>query len=606
LPEDSTMRIAIHSVPREVRIAVLVVVLGVGSAVAFHFGLRDLGIALSAIAALFVSAFFFLAWRPSRIPRNGVLTIRLAGSMRECAPRSPIDQLRGRSGLTLFDLREMLEAAAGDPKIRAVVLRIGGLEIGLANADELHLLIRALVRAGKRTVAVLEGDSAGIREYLVACGAGEILANPNTLLTMLGVAAGGVFLRGALEKLKVQAQALQWKEYKGAAETFTRDRMSPEVRESLEAIVADCKNLIADRIAQARGLGRERAAELAGSGFLSARAGVEARLIDRIAYFEDLEAEFDPERKERTFVGVNRYMRRLAYSRQPAPGARLAVIHGVGPVIAGESPAAGDFLSGEAVAAQFHRVACDKSIRAIVFRVNSPGGSALGSDLVWRAIGQARERGKPVVVSMGDVAGSGGYYVAAGADRIVAGPATITGSIGVVYARFNAGPALAAMGVGLEFVKSDEVGDALSVSRALSANELGQLNEAVGELYGNFTAKVAQGRGLDAARTEAMARGRVWSGVAASQGGLVDELGGFDRAIAIARERAGIKDGEEHELVLYPGRGLLAGLRAMTSGASVPWSFGVAADALGLPRRWAPAILALMMRGGALLFCPFF
>jgi protease IV len=600
------MRIAIHSLPREVRIAILVVFLGILSGVAFHFGLRGPGIALCVAAAVSAGAFFFLVWKPSRVPRDGVLTIRLAGALRECAPRSPIDQLRGRTSLTLFDLRQALEGAARDARVRAVVVRIAGLEIGLANADELHMLLRALVRAGKRTIALLEGDSAGIREYLVACGAGEVLANPNTLLTMLGVTAGGVFLRGALEKLKIQAQALQWKEYKGAAETFTRDRMSPEVRESLEAIVGDCKDVLSDRIAQARGLGREQAVELAGAGFLSARAAVESHLVDRIAYFEDLQAEFDPEHKDRTFIGLNRYMRRLAYTRSPAPGARLAVIHGVGPVVAGEPPAAGDFLSGEEVAAQFHRVSRDKSIRAIVFRVNSPGGSALGSDLVWRSIGQARECGKPVVVSMGDVAGSGGYYVAVAADLIVANPATITGSIGVVYARFNAGQALAAMGIGMEFVKSDEVGDALSVSRGLSASELGQLNDAVGELYGNFTAKVAQGRRLDAAQTEEMARGRVWSGVAAHRGGLVDELGGLDRAIAIARERARFKEGEEHELVLYPGRGLLAGLRSITSAARVPLGVSVAADALGWPRRWAPAMLALLMRGGALLLCPFF
>ena len=177
--------------------------------------------------------------------------------------------------------------------------------------------------------------------------------------------------------------------------------MSPELQESLAAIVADCKELLAARIAEARGLTPERAAELAGSGFLSVRAATEAGLINRAGYFEDLRAEFDPERKERVFVGFARYLRRLGYARQPGRDPRLALIHGVGPVVAGEPPAAGDFLSGEAVAAQFHRAAADKSVRAIVFRVNSPGGSALGSDLVWRALGEARERGKPVVVSMG-------------------------------------------------------------------------------------------------------------------------------------------------------------------------------------------------------------
>lgn len=598
------MRIAIRSTPREIRALVPVAALAALAAAAIHLGLRAEGEALALAAAALAASFYFLVWRPARIPRDAVLIVKLAGALRESPPRSPFDQLRGRAAPSLFELRQALEAAARDPRVRAVIVQIAALEAGLASADELHALLRALHRAGKRTIALLEGDSVGVREYLAACGAGEVVANPNAVMMMLGVAAGGVFLRGALDKLEIEAQTLQWKEYKGAAETLTRERMSPELRESLEAIVADWKEMLASRIAAARGLAPARAAELAGGGFLSVRAAVGAGLVDRADYLESLRAGFDPEHKDRTFVGLGRYLRHLAYQRRP--GARLALIHGVGPVIAGEPPAAGDFLSAEAVAAEFRRAAGDRSVRAIVFRVNSPGGSALGSDLVWRALAEARERGKPVVVSMGDVAGSGGYYVAMGADRIVGGPATVTGSIGVVYARFNLGKALAALGVGLEFAKSDEISDALWMARALSPAELAQLNTAVGELYANFTAKVAQGRGLDAARTEAMARGRVWSGAAARRGGLIDELGGLGRAIEIARERAGLKPGERHEIALYPAPGIWAGIRSLAGSAQVPWSVGLAADTLGVPRRWAPAMMGLLGRGGALLLCPFF
>jgi protease-4 len=176
----------------------------------------------------------------------------------------------------------------------------------------------------------------------------------------------------------------------------------------------------------------------------------------------------------------------------------------------------------------------------------------------------------------------------------------------VVYARFNLGKALATLGVGMEFVKSDGISDALSMSRALSPAELGQLNSAVGELYANFTAKVAAGRGLDSVQTEAMARGRVWSGVAAGRGGLIDELGGLDKAIELARERAGIKAEERHEIVLFPAPGLLAGIRTITGSARVPWGIGLAAETIGVPGRWAPAMLGLLVRGGALLFCPLF
>lgn len=600
------MRIAIHQPRREIRVALLVAALAGLGALSIYLGQRAVGVALCVMSVALATSFYVLVLRPSRIPRGAVLIFKLSGALHERPPQSPIDQLRGRAAPSLFTLRQALEAAARDSRLRAVIVRIGGLETGLATAEELHGLLRALVRAGKRTVALLEGDSVSVREYLVACGAGEVVANPDAIVMMLGVAAGGVFLRGALDKLKIEAQTLQWKEYKGAAEVLMREGMSPELRESLEAIVTDCKEVLAGHVAAARGLEKARAAELIGSGFLSVRGAVEAGLMDRADHMEILRAEFDPDHKDRVFVGLGRYLRYISRRQQQRRPARLALIHGIGPVVASEPPAAGDFLNGEAVAGEFHRATEDKSVRAIVFRVNSPGGSAVGSDLVWRAIGEARERGKPVVVSMGDVAGSGGYYVAMGADRIVAGPATLTGSIGVVYARFNLRRALEAIGVGLEFAKSDRISDALSMSRALDEAELGQLNAAMGELYSNFTAKVAQARGLDAAKTEVMARGRVWSGVAAMRGGLVDELGGMDRAVEIARERAGLKPEDQHELVLYPAPSIWAGLRTMAASAHVPWAMGVVAESVGVPRRWAPAMCSLLLRGGAMLLCPFF
>src|SRR5208282_2463668 len=182
-----------------------------------------------------------------------------------------------------------------------------------------------------------------------------------------------------------------------------------------------------------------------------------------------------------------------------------------GPVVSGEGPATGEFISGVATAAQIDRASRDERVSAIVFRVNSPGGSAVGSDLVWRAVREAQGRGKPVVVSMGDVAGSGGYYVAMGADAIVAEPATITGSIGVVYTKLSIRDLLAQAGIAIDVAKTDAIADALSWSRPMTEAELAQLNEVVGELYGNFTGKVAEGRKLDRDAAEAVARGRVWS-----------------------------------------------------------------------------------------------
>ncbi|MFZ0246244.1 MAG: signal peptide peptidase SppA, partial [Candidatus Binatus sp.] len=538
-------------ISREVRLAIIVAILSAVGAVACLAGDWKAGITILGVAAAMVAAFWFAVVRPAQIPRDAVVVVRLAGPIEEDVTRSPLDQLMRRGAQSLDHLRYVFESAAIDDDVRAIVVEIAEFGAGLATAHEIHRLLRAAQAGGKRVIALLRGDSAGLREYLVATGAGEIVANPDTMLTMLGVATGGVFLKNALDKLKIQAQTLQWKEYKGAGETLGRDTMSPAVRESMEAIVADWEKILIETIASARNLTADRARELIAAGFVSAKFAVENHLIDREGYIEDIHAEFDPEAKRKVFASMARYRRHAVFTRERGRRARIALVHASGPVTSGEAPATGEFISGVATAAQIDRASRDERVSAIVFRVNSPGGSAVGSDLVWRAVREAQGRGKPVVVSMGDVAGSGGYYVAMGADAIVAEPATITGSIGVVYAKFNLGNLLSELGVHFDFVKSAPISDAMSMARAMTDGELAQLNETVGHLYSAFTAKVAQGRRLSPEQAEAVAKGRIWSGLAAKGCGLIDEVGGLSTAVAIARDRAHIAEHQRHQLVTY-------------------------------------------------------
>jgi len=589
---------------RSMRAAIVSAALAVLGVVALWRGIPELGVSLVVIAVAIAAAYIGLVVVPARIPRDATLAIRLEGALRERAPRSLLERIRSRSFPSLHDLRIALDAAARDPGLRGVIVELGSLQIGLATAQEIHDLFAAVKRAGKRVVVVMAGDHAGAREYLAACGASQIVANPDTALAMLGAAAGNVFLKRALDKLQIETQALQWKEYKGAAEMFTRETMSPPLRESLAAIVADWEKILVENVAADRKLDSARARELVGAGFLSARAACEAGLIDRVGYLEEVRAELEAERGERTIVGLARYLRHAAFSFRGRHPHRIALIYGLGPVVAGEPPPSGDFISGEATAAAIRDAGRNPAVRAIVFRVNSPGGSAVGSDLIWRAVKQARERGKPVVVSMGDVAGSGGYYVAMGADAIVAEPGTVTGSIGVVYTKFNLGGLMASMGINVDFAKSREVSDALSPTRAMSEAELAQLNAVVGELYGNFTAKVAEGRRLAPEQAEELARGRVWSGLAARERGLVDELGGLGRAIEIARAKAGIAPEADHVMVEMPAPPMFFGMKLALIPAEVPWEAGALAEVLGVPARWAPAMLRLWWRGGVMLLCP--
>src|SRR5579863_10514569 len=594
LPGLNMMRLS-----RSARLGIVAAALIALGAIALERGWHVTGALSLLAAAALIAVFYALLVRPARIPADAVLTLRITDGLREDAPRSPLEQLRNRGSVTLIQIRQALEAAAHDARLKAIIVELSAPGIGLATAQEIHDLLRSAVAAGKRVVAIASGDSLSVRDYLLASGAGEIVVSPDTAILMLGVRVGSIFLKNALLKLGVEAQTLQWKEYKGAAETFSRDSMSPQLRESLEAIVGDWSTILAENVAAARNLAVDRARELLGAGFITVQAACAAGLVDRAGYIEDLRDELDPEGTEKKFIGLARYLRHLNYRSDDGRRPRLALIHGLGPVVTGAGPMSGEYLSGEQVARDIHRAARDEKVRAIVFRVNSPGGSAVGSDLVWRAVRDARKRGKPVVVSMGDVAGSGGYYVAMGADAIVAEPATITGSIGVVYTKFSLRDLLEHLGVGMDVVKTDEVSDALSLSRPLSAAELAQLNEVVGELYGNFTAKVAEGRKLDGAATEALARGRVWSGVAAKAHGLVDELGGLDRAIAIARLKAGLPDDEAHQLMPYPTHGLLNVLTLNFSRADDLSLLATVAAALEMPPRWVPALLHLMTRSGS-------
>ncbi|HXD90668.1 MAG TPA: signal peptide peptidase SppA [Candidatus Binataceae bacterium] len=603
---------------RDARLGIAVATLVALSAIALDRRWFFTGLALAVVAIAIVVLFSAFVMRPARIPHGAILTLRFADGLREDAPRSPLEQLRSRGAPTLFHLREALTAAATDPKLKAVLLEISGPGIGLATAQELHDLLRAIAAGGKRVIAVLSGDNITVHDYLLACGADEIVANPDSAMMMLGVAAGGFFLKDALANLGVEAQTLQWKEYKGAAETFTRNSMSPQVRESLEALISDWSSILAAHVAAARKLDVERARELLGAGFSSVATACDAGLLDRAGYLEDLRdelsADLPPARANDRFVSLGRYLRHLHYQRDGRRNPCVALVHALGPVVTGDAPLTGEFMSGERLSADLRRAARDDRVRAIVLRVNSPGGSAVGSDLIWRAVREAQKRGKPVVVSMGDVAASGGYYVAMGADAIVAEPATITGSIGVVYTKFSISNLLRRLGVSIEAVKSVPIGDALSIARPMTDTEFAQLNHTVEQLYANFTGKVADGRKLTQAATEEVARGRVWSGVAAKARGLVDELGGLDRAIRIAREKAGIADDESHDLIPYPAPSFLASLSLNFARAEmlaslnlnfvrtdVPAPLTAAAALLEVPPRWAPALLHLLSRGVAIL-----
>lgn len=565
----------------------------------FADGWRVLGLTILTVAFSLTTLYIALVVWPTRIRKGSVLVIRLTGAIRELGVPPIFQRLAGRVTPSLYELSTVFDFCANDSRVKAVLVELADLNVGLAAAHELGSALRRLSEHGKRTVALLSGDSIGVQEYLIAAGASEIVANPNLTLAMLGVASGSFFLKRALDRLEVQAQVLQWKEYKGVGETFTSDRMSPALRDSLERLVQDWKEVLVECVSKWRGINNDQARGLLEKGFLSASSARSLGLIDRIGHFEDLQRELTDDDKK--FVVVDTYFRRARYFSSLRRGARLALIYGVGPIVTGEV-SAGDFIDGEEMASALEHASKDSSIAAIVLRIDSPGGSAVAADTVWRAIKAARERNKPVIVSMGNVAASGGYYIACAADAVVADPATISGSIGVVYAKFSLGKFLARLGIDFDLVKTAEISDALSIVRALSTQELSQLDSVMGELYNNFTQRVAQARGLSYAQAEEVARGRVWSGLAAKACGLVDEIGGLTRAIELAREKAGLSPEKPYRHVLYypsPWR-LRLSLGVPLRPLSLPLENSLT-PILGPYTSWIPALTKLLSHNTPLL-----
>ncbi|ACY99142.1 signal peptide peptidase SppA [Thermomonospora curvata] len=484
-----------------------------------------------------------------------VLELDLADGIVEAAPADPLSALLSMRRTHLRDVLDGLRKARGDARVRALIVRVGGT-IGLAMAQELRDAVTALRQAGKLTVAWSETFGEGRQgnvPYYLASAFDRVYLQPTGEVGLTGVALEEPFLRGALEKAGIEPRFAARHEYKTVANMFMERAYTPEHRESSQRLVDSAGRQLAEGIAQGRGLTVERVRELIDRGPLLAAEALEAGLVDRLAYRDEVYAEV------REKVGgpdgrvqlryVSRYNRTHGLAEHlPQPGRQdaVALINGLGPIRLGRSgrggplPSQGPAMGSDTIGAAFRAAVRDERIKAIVFRVNSPGGSAVASDAIWREVVLARRAGKPVIVSMGDVAASGGYYVAMAADVIVAQPGTITGSIGVVTGKAVLSGLLERIGVGMGSVTDGEHALMYSAIKDFSPSEWERINASLDHIYENFTAKVAEGRGLSRRRVEELARGRVWTGADAKEHGLVDELGGLELALELARKKAGL------------------------------------------------------------------
>ena len=494
--------------------------------------------------------------------------VRLSGAVPELAPPA---WLGGREPeLSLLDVLRVLDAARRDPDVAGVVLRLIGAPGGFARVESLRRAIAALRCEGKPVV--VWSESLETRSLWLASAASRVVIPPSGSVHLLGVRFEGFFLRDLLERIGVRAEVLRVGDFKSAGELLTRDGYSDEARAQLEALADDLFEAMVRDVAAGRGLAPEAVRACVDRGLLPGAAAQEAGLVDACAYPDELvdqlgelaPAAQDGERPR--LIAAPVYLRLRA--ADPGPRPLLTDLPRLVYVAARGGISRGRGFRG--IAADQYRellepLARRDDVMGVVLRVDSPGGEGVASDLLWRAVKRIGES-KPVVVSMGDVAASGGYFLAAGADAILAEATTLTGSIGVVGGKLDLSRLYERVGVGRDAVERGAQAGLQSEARSFTPGERRALRDELGALYELFLERVAEGRGRSRDQIHAVAQGRVWSGARALQQGLVDRLGGPLEALDELRERAGLGAAERVQIEVHPRMPRLPSLQDLIMG----------------------------------------
>jgi protease-4 len=477
-----------------------------------------------------------------RQPYN-VLRLDLSGSLSEDNSPSLAALWRGAE-LDLLSLISLLRWVREDAQLRAVVLTVADLDVGWGRLQEVRRALLAVRRAGKQVwVHLTEADT---REYYLASAADTIMLVPAGHLAVTGIAAETFFFKGALDKLGVQAQVQQAGQYKAAGEPFTRESMSGPHREMIEGLVDDLYGQVVDGIAVARSKSKTEVQQLIDQGLFLAREALAAGLVDHVGYEDELLGMLEAKLGTLQFIdaGPYRHRRTRELSRQLLKGEprKIALVTVGGPIKQGEtldSPEGPRAVGARSFTRNLKLVREDPTVAAVVLRVASPGGSGVASDLMWRELLRTREQ-KPLIVSMGDVAASGGYYLALAGEKVFAEEGTITGSIGVIAGKAVLRDFYTSLGVGKELIFRGQRAALFSDYLAFAPAERERLDFEIQAFYQDFVEKVARCRSLSTEAVEPSAQGRVWSGRQAWTRGLVDEMGGIAEALAEAKRRIGL------------------------------------------------------------------
>ena len=512
--------------------------------------------------AFFISivgfALLYLAFgREPAVPSNSTLVLRVGGDLTEVAPADVVSYVRGVKTPTVRSVVDSLRKAKVDGRVRALLLKPTGFESPFwGKVQEIRDAVIDFRKSGKPVYAYME--YAGDREYYLATAADKVFLMPSTSLDLTGVATYELFLRGTLDKINVYPDLHRIGDYKTAVNTFTEKGYTKPHKEMDESLNRDLYEQIVRGIADGRRKDEAEIRTILDDGPFLPEDALRAGLVDDVAYEDQVDERLRGGAQRRQIDGEE-YSRISPSSVGLNRGPRVAVIYASGTITGGKSgydPVNGPVAGSETLVDYIRQARRDSLVRAIVLRIDSPGGSATASDAIWRELMITRnERAdRPLVVSMSDLAASGGYYIAMPAQVIVAQPSTLTGSLGIFGGKFVTGGVYEKLGARIESTSIGRNAEINSPARRYNPEELKKLQEQLQAFYDQFVEKVAESRHSTPEKIDALAQGRVWTGRQAKQNKLVDELGGLDRAIAIAKQRAKIAADSDVEVVVYPPR----------------------------------------------------
>jgi protease-4 len=502
-------------------------------------------------------------WMAFRTPEptirdNSVLVLRVAGPLPDYTPDDPFKKFFGGPDQSLTGLVMQFKKAKVDKRIKAVLIDVNMSGVGWGKAEEIRDAITDFRSSGKQVYAYIEFGLN--KEYYIATAADKIIVPPPGELFINGLAADVMFFRGSLDKLGIYPDIYQIGKYKSAGDMFTQKQMTEAHRQYINELLDDLFGRYKNAIAQARHKSPEEVNTLIDNAPYNAQQAKDAGLIDDAMYRDEVETMLKKQlgqKESEPLISVrgNEYRDVSPESLGLNKGERIAVIYASGEIGSGSSqnsPSGDQSIGSDTVAKALNDAAADKTIKAIVLRVDSPGGSGLASDIIWRAVETANQK-KPVVVSMSDVAASGGYYISASAAKIIAQPSTITGSIGVVAGKPVMRGFYDWLGISNEYVLRGKTAGMFRETEKFSDEERAKFEDWIKTTYyRDFVPKVAKGRGKDAAYIDSVGQGRVWTGAQAKDKGLVDEFGGLDRAIDVAKQLAKIPADKGVERVILP------------------------------------------------------